>query len=49
MPGQRPRISFEYFPPRTEEGRARLLQETTPALNALAPAFFSPGTRPWAW
>jgi methylenetetrahydrofolate reductase (NADPH) len=41
MPGQRPRISFEYFPPRTEEGRARLLQETTPALNALAPAFFS--------
>ena len=41
MPGQRPRISFEYFPPRTEEGRARLLQDTTPALDALAPAFFS--------
>jgi len=41
MPRQRPRISFEYFPPRTGEGQARLLQETTPALNALAPAFFS--------
>jgi methylenetetrahydrofolate reductase (NADPH) len=41
MPRQRPRISFEYFPPRTREGQARLLQETTPALNVLAPAFFS--------
>ena len=41
MARQRPRISFEYFPPRTGEGQARLLQETTPALNALAPAFFS--------
>ena len=41
MPRQRPRISFEYFPPRTEEGKAKLLQDTTPALNALEPAFFS--------
>jgi methylenetetrahydrofolate reductase (NADPH) len=41
MPRQKPRISFEYFPPRTAEGKARLLQETTPALNALDPAFFS--------
>jgi methylenetetrahydrofolate reductase (NADPH) len=41
MARPRPRISFEYFPPRTGEGQARLLQETTPALNALAPAFFS--------
>jgi len=41
MPKQKPRISFEYFPPRTEEGKERLLQETTPALNALNPAFFS--------
>ncbi len=37
----RPRISFEYFPPKTAEGRGRLLDETTPALNALEPAFFS--------
>ena len=41
MSKQRPRISFEYFPPRTEEGKTRLLQETTPALNELDPAFFS--------
>ncbi|MCB1700329.1 MAG: methylenetetrahydrofolate reductase [NAD(P)H] [Pseudomonadales bacterium] len=41
MSRQRPRISFEYFPPRTVEGKARLLQETTPALNELNPAFFS--------
>jgi methylenetetrahydrofolate reductase (NADPH) len=41
MPKQKPRISFEYFPPRTGEGKERLLQETTPALNALNPAFFS--------
>jgi len=36
-----PRISFEYFPPKTEAGTSRLLNETTPALNALKPAFFS--------
>ena len=36
-----PRISFEYFPPKSEQGRVRLLQEVTPALNALQPAFFS--------
>jgi methylenetetrahydrofolate reductase (NADPH) len=41
MPRKLPRISFEYFPPRTEEGKRKLLQETTPALNALDPAFFS--------
>ena len=41
MPKQKPRISFEYFPPRTEEGKQRLLQDTTPALNALNPEFFS--------
>ena len=37
----KPRISFEYFPPKTEVGRERLLTETTPALNALNPEFFS--------
>jgi methylenetetrahydrofolate reductase (NADPH) len=37
----RPRISFEYFPPKTEGGREKLLNETTPALNALEPEFFS--------
>jgi methylenetetrahydrofolate reductase (NADPH) len=41
MPQQQPRISFEYFPPRTAEGKATLLEKTTPALNALDPAFFS--------
>ena len=41
MPQKQPRISFEYFPPRTEEGKRKLLQETTPALNALNPEFFS--------
>ena len=41
MPQKQPRISFEYFPPRTEEGKRKLLQETTPALNELNPAFFS--------
>jgi methylenetetrahydrofolate reductase (NADPH) len=41
MPQKQPRISFEYFPPRTEEGKRKLLQEITPALNALNPAFFS--------
>ena len=34
-------ISFEYFPPKTEAGRDKLLAETTPALQALNPAFFS--------
>lgn len=37
----RPRISFEYFPPKTEAGRDKLITETTPALNALNPEFFS--------
>ncbi|MEH6586742.1 MAG: methylenetetrahydrofolate reductase [NAD(P)H] [Halioglobus sp.] len=37
----KPRISFEYFPPKTEAGRDKLLNEITPALNALNPAFFS--------
>ncbi len=37
----KPLISFEYFPPKTEAGRDKLLQETTPALNALGPEFFS--------
>ncbi len=37
----KPRISFEYFPPKTEQGTNKLINETTPALNALDPAFFS--------
>ena len=37
----KPRISFEYFPPKTEAGREKLINETTPALNALNPEFFS--------
>ncbi|MFV0276278.1 MAG: methylenetetrahydrofolate reductase [NAD(P)H] [Parahaliea sp.] len=41
MTQPKPRISFEYFPPKTREGKARLLEETTPALQALKPDFFS--------
>lgn len=41
MSQKEPRISFEYFPPKTEAGREKLLLETTPALNALNPEFFS--------
>jgi methylenetetrahydrofolate reductase (NADPH) len=37
----KPRISFEYFPPKTDAGKDKLLNETTPALNALNPEFFS--------
>ena len=35
------RISFEFFPPKTDAGMDKLLNEVTPALNALAPEFFS--------
>ncbi len=41
MPATKPRISFEYFPPKTEAGKEKLLNVTTPALNALGPEFFS--------
>jgi len=41
MSRQQPRISFEYFPPKTDEGKKKLIDETTPALNALNPEFFS--------
>lgn len=37
----KPRISFEYFPAKTEAGKEKLLNETTPALNELNPEFFS--------
>jgi methylenetetrahydrofolate reductase (NADPH) len=41
MPVAKPRISFEYFPPKTEAGKEKLLTQTTPALNELKPEFFS--------
>jgi methylenetetrahydrofolate reductase (NADPH) len=41
MPKDPSVISFEYFPPRTAEGKSKLMEQTTPALNALRPAFFS--------
>ena len=41
MSRQKPRISFEYFPPKTEQGKDKLLNATTPALNELNPEFFS--------
>lgn len=34
-------ISFEFFPPKTEEGRERLLAKTTPRLQELQPEYFS--------
>lgn len=34
-------ISFEFFPPKTAEGRIRLLEKTTPRLQALQPEYFS--------
>ncbi len=37
----KPRISFEYFPPKTEAGKDKLQNEVTPALNAMNPEFFS--------
>ena len=41
MSTQKPRISFEYFPPKTDQGKDKLLNVTTPALNELNPEFFS--------
>jgi methylenetetrahydrofolate reductase (NADPH) len=41
MAKQKPRVSFEYFPPKTEAGRVKLLSEVTPALATLEPEFFS--------
>jgi methylenetetrahydrofolate reductase (NADPH) len=38
---RKPRISFENFPPKTAPGRDKLINETTPTLNALNPEFFS--------
>lgn len=41
MANQKPRISFEFFPPKTEAGIDKLLNEVNPTLNALSPEFFS--------
>ncbi|MFT6289259.1 MAG: methylenetetrahydrofolate reductase (NADPH) [Alcanivorax sp.] len=41
MSHQKPTISFEYFPPKTEAGREKLLRQVTPALKELGPEFFS--------
>jgi methylenetetrahydrofolate reductase (NADPH) len=41
MAARKPRISCEFFPPKTEAGTTKLLTEVTPALNALNPEFFS--------
>src|SRR3954467_5491869 len=37
----RPVISFEFFPPRTEEGDRNLLEKTIPALMSLKPDYCS--------
>jgi methylenetetrahydrofolate reductase (NADPH) len=39
--GNRPVISFEFFPPKTEEGERALLERTIPALQELKPDFCS--------
>ena len=39
--GQAPVISFEFFPPKTEEGDRNLLEKTIPALMQLRPDFCS--------
>jgi len=41
MAQKKPSISFEYFPPKTDAGRDKLLGEITPELQALGPEFFS--------
>lgn len=41
MADQKARISFEFFPPKTEAGMDKLMNEVNPVLNALNPAFFS--------
>jgi methylenetetrahydrofolate reductase (NADPH) len=41
MAARKPRISCEFFPPKTEAGIHKLLTEVTPALHALGPEFFS--------
>ena len=41
MANSKAHISFEYFPPKTEEGRTKLLDVTTPALEELGPEYFS--------
>ncbi|WP_116368391.1 methylenetetrahydrofolate reductase [NAD(P)H] [Parahaliea mediterranea] len=41
MANAKPRISFEFFPPKTPEGKQKLLEDTVPELNALGPEFFS--------
>ncbi|HSH96463.1 MAG TPA: methylenetetrahydrofolate reductase, partial [Roseimicrobium sp.] len=37
----RPAISFEFFPPKTEEGDRNLLETTVPALLAVKPDYCS--------
>ncbi len=41
QPGGRPVISFEFFPPKTEEGERALFEKTLPALKLLEPDFCS--------
>ena len=41
MSDKKQRMSFEFFPPKTEAGMDKLLNEVNPALNELGPEFFS--------
>lgn len=38
---KQPKISFEYFPPKTDAGREKLIRDTTPALQRVNPAYYS--------
>ena len=38
---RQPVVSFEFFPPKTEEGDRALLEKTIPALKALRPDYCS--------
>jgi methylenetetrahydrofolate reductase (NADPH) len=40
-PSSRPVISFEFFPPKTDEGDRSLFEKTIPALLPLKPDFCS--------
>ncbi len=40
-PDGRPVVSFEFFPPKTEEGERVLFEKTLPALKLLNPDFCS--------
>jgi methylenetetrahydrofolate reductase (NADPH) len=56
LAARQPVISFEFFPPKTDEGDRNLFEKTIPALAQTRPDFCSvtygagaPATRPCGW